>query len=90
MLTKNYEIFNLYTIFLRLQIIFFDQHQNIDLIECQLEMFLFGLYYLQCHKFFVLVVVGLDDITERPTAQAFYQFVPITNMVMFSPHVVAL
>lgn len=72
MLSKHDEIFYPNDVFFIVNVLFLGPHQDVDLVESQLHVFLLGLYDLYRHRLFVLVIVRFDHLPEGSAAQTFH------------------
>lgn len=90
MFPKYYEVFDLDAVFLRLKVIFLNKHKNVDLIKCKLEVLSLGFDDFEGDILFVFMVVGLNDIPERPTPQPLDELIPKPDVVVLDPQIVAL
>lgn len=65
---ENNEVFNSQYILSVLDVLLFDAHQDVDLIESEVHLFPASPHYLHCHHFCSFVVVSLDDFSEGSPA----------------------
>lgn len=90
MLAEHNEVLDANAVLLGLQVVFLDEHEDVNLVQSQLEVLLFGFYDLQGHILPVFVVVGSYHIAEGTAAEAFDQLVAVPDVIMLAPQIVAL
>ena len=90
MSSENYEIFYSENVLPVLNIFLLYTHKDVYLIQSQVHLLPARPYYLNSHILRRFVVESPDHLPEGPPAQPLQQFIPVSDLLMFPPHVPSL
>lgn len=84
---KHNEVFDPKNVLPVFDVLFFDAHQDVDLVEGQVHLFPPCPHDLHGHHLGSLMVVGLDYFSESPSAEPLQQFIAVAHLFVLAPEV---